>query len=204
MKEQDILLYYRDTPDEILLEQAISNPEVFSVLVDRYRQSFRRISRKILGIDDAEDAVQEAFVRMYIHANKYKKKDNIKFSSWAYSILVRVCYTIYSKNKRRASFNIDQEIIDEIEDVSIKDIREYGFDRDYLLSLISKLPLILKRTLELYVFDNKSEKEIAMIEGVSYGVVRTRISRAKDKLRELNLAYSINQYKKINQDKRTL
>ena len=177
-------------PDEILLARSISEPEVFEALVERYEMPFRQAARRILGVDDAEDAVQEAFVRMYIHAKKYTKKEGVKFSSWAYSILVRVCYTIYSKNKRHSTFTLDPEVTGEIEDFSVKELREYGFDKDYLLSLISKLPSLLKRTLELYVFDHKSEKEIAKIEGVSYGVVRTRISRAKDKLKELNIKYS--------------
>ncbi|HEY4504118.1 MAG TPA: RNA polymerase sigma factor [Candidatus Paceibacterota bacterium] len=185
---------YATLPDEILLARSIDEPEVFEALVERYEIPFRQAARRILGADDAEDAVQEAFVRMYIHASKYAKKEGTRFSSWAYAILVRVCYTIYSKNKRYSTFTLDTEVTGEIEDFSVKELREYGFDKDYLLSLISKLPSLLKRTLELYVFDHKSEKEIAEIEGVSYGVVRTRISRAKDKLKKLNLRYSAHEY----------
>lgn len=177
-------------PDEIILSQSIERSELFSILVERYQDAFRNAAFRILGADDAEDAVQEAFVRMYIHAPKYVKKDGVKFSSWAYAILVRVCYTIYSRNKKRATFSIDPDIAGEIEDFSVSELREYGFDKEYLLSLISKLPMLLKRTLELYVFDHKSEKEIAELEGVSYGVVRTRISRAKDQLRKMNSEYS--------------
>ena len=158
--------------------------------MERYEVPFLHAARRILGTDDAEDAVQETFVRMYIHAPKYIKREGIKFSSWAYTILVRVCYTIYAKNKKRATFTLDPEVTGEIEDFSIKELREYGFDKDYLLSLISKLPSLLKRTMELYIFDHKSEKEIARIEGVSYGVVRTRISRAKDRLKEINRKYT--------------
>jgi len=180
---------HKTTPDHIILEDSLSNPQLFEVLVDRYQELFLRAATRILGIDDSQDAVQEAFVRMYIHAPKYIKKKDIKFSSWAYTILIRVCYTIYSKNKKRKTFNLDKEITDEIEDFSVKELRQYGFDREYLLSLVSKLPSMLKRTLELYIFDHKSEKEIAKIEGVSYGVVRTRISRAKNELRKLNLEY---------------
>ena len=176
--------------DEEVIRLSLNEPETFSIIVARYQAPFRQAARRILVSDDAEDAVQEAFVRMYIHAAKYIKKDGIRFSSWAYAILVRVCYTIYSKNKRRMSFSLDPEIVGEIEDFSMSDLREYGFDADYLLSLISKLPAMLRRTLELYVFDHKSEKEIAKIEGVSYGVVRTRISRARDRLRKLNVMNS--------------
>jgi RNA polymerase sigma-70 factor (ECF subfamily) len=178
---------YASLKDEDIIKQALLEPEVFSFIVDRYEMAFRRAARRILGTEDAEDAVQEAFVRMFIHANKYAKKEGVKFSSWAYAILVRVCYTIYSKNKKRATFTLDSEITGEIEDFSARDLREYGFDASYLLSLISKLPALLRRTVELYVFDHKTEKEIANLEGVSYGVVRTRLSRARDRLRELNV-----------------
>lgn len=177
-------------PDEVVLKRSIEDPSAFGIIVDRYEVPFLHAARKILGMEDAEDAVQEAFVRMYIHAPKYTKREGTKFSSWAYAILVRVCYTIYSKNKKRATFTLDPEVTGEIEDFSVKELREYGLDKDYLLSLVSKLPALLKRTIELYIFDHKSEKEIAKIEGVSYGVVRTRISRAKDKLKELNFIYS--------------
>lgn len=176
-------------PDEVVLKRSIEDPSAFGIIVDRYEVPFLHAARKILGMEDAEDAVQEAFVRMYIHAPKYAKREGIKFSSWAYAILVRVCYTIYSKNKKRATFTLDPEVTGEIEDFSVKELREYGFDKEYLISLVSKLPALLKRTIELYIFDHKSEKEIAKIEGVSYGVVRTRISRAKDKLKELNFIY---------------
>ncbi len=188
------LPHYKTLPDEVVLTRSLTEPDAFDVLVERYEDAFRSAARRIVGIEDAEDAVQETFVRMYIHAPKYAKKPGIKFSSWAYAILVRVCYTIYSKNKKRATFTLSSEVTDEIEDFSVKELREYGVDKDYLLSLISKLPSLLKRTLELYIFDHKSEKEIADIEGVSYGVVRTRISRAKDKLKLLNIRYNTNDH----------
>lgn len=187
-------------PDEVILKRSLTEPNLFEVLVDRYEIPFRSAARRIVGLDDAEDAVQETFVRMYVHAPTYIKKDGAKFSSWAYSILVRVCYTIYSKNKKRMTFTLDPEVTSEIEDFSVKELREYGMDKEYLLTLISKLPSLLKRTLELYIFDHKSEKEIAMIEGVSHGVVRTRISRAKDKLKELNLQYSLAQTNNTTQE----
>lgn len=178
-------------PDEILLTKAITEPEMFEIIVDRYEAAFRSAARRIVGLEDAEDAVQETFVRMYVSAPKYAKRPGTKFSSWAYAILVRVCYTIYSKNKKRDTFTVDQDVANEIEDFSVKELREYTTDKEYLLSLISKLPSLLKRTLEMYVFDHKSEKEIAQLEGVTPGVIRTRISRAKDKLKLLNITYSV-------------
>ncbi len=180
---------YTTLPDEVVLKRALTEPKAFEALVDRYEAPFRSVARRIVGIHEADDAVQEAFVRMYVAAPRYVKSEGSKFSSWAYAILVRVCYTIYTKNKKRATFQLDEDVASQIEDVSARELREYKVDREYLLSLISKLPVILKRTLELYIFDHKSEKEIALLEGVSHGVVRTRISRAKEKLRLLTAGY---------------
>ena len=187
MSMKNNLGIYTSLKDEDVIKQSLLEPDAFSIIVERYEVPFRHAARRILGGEDADDAVQETFVRMYMHANKYAKKEGIKFSSWAYAILVRVCYTIYSKNKRHSTFSLDSQITDEIEDFSERNLREYGFDASYLLSMVSKLPALLRRTVELYVFDHKSEKEIAKLEGVSYGVVRTRLSRARDRLREINL-----------------
>lgn len=177
---------YVNLKDEEVIALSLEEPDAFSEIVSRYEEPFRQAARRILGGDDAEDAVQEAFVKMYINAGKYKKRSDVKFSSWAYTILVRVCYSMYSRNKKRATFTLDHETASELEDVSLKEFKEHRLDREHLLSLVSRLPVLFRRVIELYIFDHKSEKEIAEIEGISYGLVRTRISRAKAKLRELN------------------
>ena len=69
--------------DHELLAESLENPSVFALLVDRYEEPFMR---KIISIthskEDAQDIVQEAFVKMYLNAKKFQLRESAAFSSW--------------------------------------------------------------------------------------------------------------------------
>jgi RNA polymerase sigma-70 factor (ECF subfamily) len=76
--------------------------------------------------EDAHDAVQETFVRIYMASGRFVKKEGASFSSWAYAILVNQCYTAYKKKHKRDLISLefvpelvevlpDQAAIDELE-----------------------------------------------------------------------------------------
>ena len=50
--------------------------------------------------EDAEEAVQDAFIKMYLYADKYHAQEGASFSSWMYTILNRVAYTKYAAQKK--------------------------------------------------------------------------------------------------------
>src|SRR3989344_7924602 len=82
--------------DAKLLARSRKEPELFAVLVRRYEAALLRRARKILfSLEDAEEAVQDAFTKMYLYADKYHEQEGASFSSWAYTILNRVAYTKY-------------------------------------------------------------------------------------------------------------
>lgn len=177
--------------DEALLNISIHKPEAFSELVDRYERSFMRKALSILGNeDDAYDAVQEAFVRMYAGAKRFKKLDGASLSSWGYKILVNRCKTIYTKNRARriVSFEAEPILLETIPDeISIND-GEKMLNREYVLSMISKLPELLRRMIMRHFIDGIPQKEIAKEERISNNAVRARIHRAKKELKRISLA----------------
>ena len=67
-------------PDEEILRLSLEDPSYFSVLVDKYQAAFLR---KCLGIvhskEEAEDIVQEAFVKIYRYADRFTKQEGIEF-----------------------------------------------------------------------------------------------------------------------------
>src|SRR3989338_1482014 len=72
-------------------------PELFAILVRRHEAPLLRRARTILrSPEDAEEAVQDAFIKMYLYADRYTPQAGARFSSWAYTILNRVAYTKYS------------------------------------------------------------------------------------------------------------
>lgn len=176
--------------DVQLLALSRREPGVFEELVDRYQRMFVRKAVSILrNEDDANDAVQETFIRIYTGAKKFKMQDGASFSSWAYTILVNQCYTTYKKRNKHDLISLDftPELVEVIPDqAGIEDL-ERRFTKDHLLRLLSKLPAILRRVTELHFLEGMPQKQVAEQEGISNSVVRSRIHRAKKELTKMNL-----------------
>lgn len=176
--------------DEDVFIASLKEPELFSVIVDRYQAAFIRKAKDILkDEDEAYDAVQEAFVRMYTAAKQYRKQEGDSFKSWAYKVLLNQCFTMYQKKKKERihAIRIEDEFIEAIPDRYEKEAFERKLTKEYALSLISRLPQILSRVVTLHFIDELPQKRIAEIEGISNEVVRARIHRAKKILREISI-----------------
>lgn len=179
--------------DAEVLSLSVSRPQVFEELVDRYQRLLLRKARSILrNEDDASDVVQDTFVRIYTSASKFKKQEGASFSSWAYTILTHQCYTYYRKKQKHAFVSLEMEpaLADVIPDRAAIEAVEEKFTRDHIIGLIAKLPAIMRRVVELHFIRGVPQKEIAREEGVSLGVVRSRVFRAKKELQKLDLAFA--------------
>ncbi len=177
--------------DEEVLAVSVTNPDSFSVLVDRYQEAFLRKANYIIKNDPetARDVVQDTFVKIYLNAEKFKVQEGATFKSWGYKILINTCFTKYKKLKGEQVFltDLDPEIQELVPSKYDINSFEQKLDTDHVLSLISKLPVILGRVLRLYSVEGKPQKEIAKIEGISLGAVRARIHRAKKEIKKMNL-----------------
>lgn len=175
--------------DEELLAISIRQPSLFSVLVDRYQEAFLRKGQNILkSHEDAEDIVQETFAKIYINAASFHRVEGASFKSWAYKILLNNCFSVYKKNKadKEMLARLDREIFEIIPDRGVILNQEKELTADYLISLIARLPNVLSRAIKLHFIDDKSQKEVADILGISENAVRTRIHRGKKLLKEIN------------------
>ena len=177
--------------DEEILALSVTNPDTFSVLVDRYQEAFLRKANYIIKNDPetSRDIVQDTFVKIYLNAGKFQVQEGASFKSWGYKILINTCFTKYKKLKGEQLFlkDLDPEITELVASKSDLDLQEQKLDTDYVLSLISKLPVILGRVLRLYSVEGKPQKDIAKMEGISLGAVRARIHRAKKEIKKMKL-----------------
>ena len=179
--------------DEQILALSRSQPSAFEELVRRYQRAFVRKATNILrDEEDAHDAVQEAFVRIYMAAGRFAKREGASFSSWAYTILVNQCYTAYRKKHRRELVSLEAvpELAEVIPDRAALEEIERFHARDQAMSLISRLPALLRRTALLHFIDGVPQKEMAAREGVSGSVIRTRLHRARKELTKLSHTYA--------------
>jgi len=174
--------------DEEVLKQSIVDPKVFAILVERYQGAFLRKARAMMrDHGEAEDIVQDAFVQIYLHADSFQPIAGGSFKAWGYKILVNRALTVLKKKKRELAktASLDPEIMELIADKSGLAEFEQKLDRDYLLSLFSRLPNALARALEWRFIKGRDNKDLAEAEGISEGTAKVRVHRAKQELRNL-------------------
>ena len=171
----------REYSDEELLALSVSHPSVFAQLVRKYEEPFQRRALNILkDANAAEDAVQEAFTKIYLNAKKFKVVEGAQFSSWAYRILVNTALTHYVRRKRKGETQVqlDDEIWALIPDKNLRQFEKKEL-QDLIASVLSRMPGPFARALSLFFIEGKTQEEIAEQEGLSVGAVKTRVHRAK-------------------------
>ena len=186
-----------NSKDEEILAASLEKPALFRILVDRYQDAF---VRKALGIvrqkEEAEDIVQETFVKIYFNGQKFKKYDGIEFKSWAYKILVNTAISRYRKISKKwqaeSADPLDLELASD--NFSTQDLAVEIEKKSVTADLLSRLPKHLARLMSLYYIEDKSYKEIAKQESVTIPALKMKLFRAKKLLR--NLVNKNDEYKK--------
>ncbi|KKS83780.1 MAG: RNA polymerase sigma factor, sigma-70 family [Parcubacteria group bacterium GW2011_GWA2_43_11] len=173
--------------DEEVLALSVSDPEAFVYIVRRYEEAFKRKVRKILhSEEDVEDVVQEAFTKIYLHAERFKKVEGASFKSWGYTIVMNTAFTVYRKRQRETSRStpMSPEMYESLPDTVHEE--SFGLElSDVVISVFAKMPEQLSRVLSRHFIQQVPQQTIAEEEGVTVGAIKTRVHRAKAQFREL-------------------
>jgi RNA polymerase sigma-70 factor (ECF subfamily) len=152
--------------------------EAFAALVERYQHRAFGVALRILGRrQDAEDAVQQAFLRLYEARARYDPR--WRLSTWFYRILTNAC--VDELRRRRPLLPLDgwAEASAERPDAPLE-----RSERDRLLgNALLTLPPEARIVLTLYYGDGRSYGEIAAIRGISVNTVKTHLRRGRLALR---------------------
>ncbi len=179
----------KDKKDEHILTLSLKQPSLFKIIIDRYEDAFLRKAKRIIGRqEEAEDIVLEAFSRIYMNASRFQPQEGATFKSWAYKILLNVTFTHYKKLKKVVmnTVELEPEFYEILPDMQSKDFEKETM-RDYVASILARIPDNLAQVLKRYFIDGVPQKEIADEEGVSVGAIKTRICRAKKEFKKAKL-----------------
>ncbi len=183
----------REKGDEEILALSPDSPELFEVLVDRYEDAFIRKALSIVRKrEDAEDIVQEAFVKIYLNARRFKVQEGASFKSWGYKILINTTLTKakrLTRDRGRTAIDDDPEFMEHLPDASFPVNESRRLDLDEFMSVVSRIPVVFARLLKQSVIEGKSSEQIAAEEGISVGAVRTRLHRAKKEFQKVNAEF---------------
>ncbi|MBI2024701.1 MAG: RNA polymerase sigma factor [Candidatus Harrisonbacteria bacterium] len=179
-----------EAPDEEILRQSFRDPSQFKFLVARYQDPF---IRKAMGIvrrqEDAEDIVQETFVKIYKYGKNFQKRAGIEFKSWAYKILMNTAFTRYQDVKKRSDSTeyLDPVLYDEEKPLSYDDnLGAVSDAKAAVKAVIEKMPEHLGRILGFYYLEDKSYKDICKLEKISMTTLKMRLFRAKRLFKNLS------------------
>jgi len=173
--------------DEEVLALSTEHPSLFALLVRKYEEPFLRKAMSIVHErEEAEDIVQEAFTKIYLNASKFKIVEGASFSSWGYRILINTALTHYAKRKREGGriVELDEEIWALIPDKNLRQFEKKEFV-DEVASVLSRMPAPFARALSSFFIDGKTQEEMAKLEGVSVGAIKTRVHRAKAEFKKI-------------------
>src|SRR5581483_12142225 len=96
---------FRQKADEDVLSASFKHPHLFELLVERYEEAFLRKARTVVHNDQVpRDIIQDTFVKIYLYGKKFRPIEGARFSSWAYKVLMNVCFHWYKKMKREREF----------------------------------------------------------------------------------------------------
>ena len=161
----------------------------FNELVLMYQTSVFNVALRTLGhSEDAADATQETFIAAYRAIEEFRGGS---FKAWLLRIAVNTCYDLLRRKQRRPSTSLDV-IVDESGDQAGFADRRVGPERAALaaetVSVVEQGLLTLPDDQRVIVVlcdvQGLSYEEAADAEGVALGTVKSRLSRARARLRQ--------------------
>jgi len=177
-----MVAYGQQTEEAVLIEAAkAGDQEAFRHIVERYQGAVHNLAYRMLGIpEEAEDAAQEIFVRIYRQLGRYDSER--KFSTWTLAIATNYC--IDQLRRRRMHFVPLENIIPwaRARDGGPEGEALSGESRDEMQRLLKRLPEKYRAPLVLRYWEDLSCAEIAEILGVPEGTIKTQIHRARKQL----------------------
>ncbi len=170
--------------DESLMQRISGGDHrAFASLVRKHTNRFFSLAYRTLGqYEEAEDVVQEAFLKLWHDPQKWNPSKNTRFTTWFYRVVLNMCID----RQRKASFvsplNMPDLLPDSTEKQDEKVIREQK--ERALEQAIQALPLKQKNALNLCFYEGVSNKEAADIMGVGVKALESLLMRAKAGLKD--------------------
>jgi RNA polymerase sigma-70 factor, ECF subfamily len=179
----------REMRDEEIVQRVLAGETaLFEIIMRRYNQRLYRVARAILGNDsEAEDVMQDAYVRAYEHLHQFAGK--AAFSTW----LTRIAIHEALARKRRRARMQELDALQEVKGDSmpiLKSSRPSPEEqtarnqlRELLEDAVMELPESYRTVVMLREVEEMDVADTAITLGVSEAVVKTRLHRAHHMLR---------------------
>jgi len=170
-----------ESDEQLMLLIQAHDRHAFSVLVARHSQKFYSLAyRSLFNKADAEDVVQEAFLKVWRKPNLWSSKKQAKFTTWFYRIVLNACLDM--NKKKVITTDVFEQELEESSQVEQDDGNSQLAD---LEAAFRSLPERQRTALNLCFYEELSNQEAADIMGVRLKALQSLIMRAKANLKKI-------------------
>ncbi len=171
----------RNLSDEELVQAALNDPQAFADLMDRHKKRlFNFINAHLItDPDQAEDVVQEAFIKAYLNLDKFDRSK--KWTTWLYRIAINSAYSFLRRPKTQSldSYYVYYLPAGNVPEAAVEAVILKEKIARAIFSLESRHKIILN----LYYFKEMNYEEISEVLDLDKNTVKNRVEVALRLLR---------------------
>lgn len=169
------------TDREVVARVLSGNTDEYALLVERHQARLARYALRMLAnAQEAEEAVQDSFIRAY--RSLAKCEDPERFGAWIFQILVNRCRTRAKASKARSARFIEEDPETEPRVPHPEGARAW---REEIDRALAELPADQREAFLLKYVEELSYEEINGITGASISALKMRVKRAAERLKDL-------------------
>lgn len=148
--------------------------------------------------DEAEDILQEAFLKIFQNISSYRKEGS--FEGWMKRVMINHALNYYRRN-RKLPYQADIDNINETEIMNREEqqANHAPVSAEKLIALIQMLPPGYRMVFNMYVFEEYSHKEIAGFLNISENTSKTQLLKARRMLRKKLIELNIVKNSSLNE-----
>ena len=174
------VVYSDDRDVELMASLAGGHMSALGELARRHQVNALALAHRMLGrSDQAEDVVQEAFLRVHRAAKQFQPKG--KFSTWLYRIIVNLCRDRLRRS-RHAPVGLDECSLPDCQD-GARCLMEAEELADRVRRAVDALPKRQRTAVILHRFQQLSHDEMSEVTGWSVSAIESLLVRAYQRLR---------------------
>jgi RNA polymerase sigma-70 factor (ECF subfamily) len=170
-----------DGTDAEVMEASWDDPSVFAEVFHRYYPTVFAYVMRTVGHPDGPDVAAEVFVEAFRSRRRYDTSYP-SARGWLLGIAAHLVGTHYRRKARLRRVPADEAMEGDFADEVAERV---DASRSTILTAMGRLRPAEREILSLFVFADLSYREIAQALGIAQGTVRSRLNRARTKLRNL-------------------